>query len=386
MDDVTPDIRAQFLQGMSAAACTVSVVTTDGAHGRAGVTVSAMSSVSADGTAPTLVVCVHNLSPAAKTIIENGSFCVNVLRDDQSYISDTFAGLLKTPSGDKFDCAKWRPMATGSPRVSDPLTAFDCRVQSAQQVGTHFVFIGEVQEIYVSSGGSPLIFANRAYGSATKISPARGDAVTGETLRVGTLHTFGPYLLPSIIAKLEAASGPVNLALHEGDQRRLLELLRSGDIDVAFLYDFDLEDDLASQTLALLKPCVLLPDGHPLADQDQVSLRDLMPLRLVLLDAPPSRDYFLSLFKGIGEPLIGYRVQSFEMVRGMVGHGLGYSLLATKPASAKTYDGRALSVRPILEDIPASRLVLVWRRAAAMSKIAEAFLRHCNHAFGLDQD
>ena len=74
MDGENDDIRAQFLQGMSAAACTVSVVTTDGAHGRAGVTVSAMSSVSADGAAPTLLVCVHSLSPAAKTIIANGTF------------------------------------------------------------------------------------------------------------------------------------------------------------------------------------------------------------------------------------------------------------------------------------------------------------------------
>ena len=386
MDGENDDIRAQFLQGMSAAACTVSVVTTDGAHGRAGVTVSAMSSVSADGAAPTLLVCVHSLSPAAKTIIANGTFCVNVLRDDQSFISDTFAGRLKPPSGNKFDCAKWQPMATGSPRVSDTLTAFDCKVQSAQQVGTHFVFIGEVQEIYVSSGGSPLIFANRAYGSPTKINPARADGAKGETLRVGTLHTFGPYLLPSIIAQLEDASGPVNLALHEGDQRRLLELLRSGDIDVAFLYDFDLGDDLVNQTLALLKPYVLLPEGHPLAAQDRVSLQDLIPLRLVLLDAPPSRDYFLSLFKGIGEPLIGYRAQSFEMVRGMVGHGLGYSLLATKPASAMSYDGKALAVRPIAEDTLASRLVLVRRKDKSLSKITETFLWHCNNVFGLDLD
>ena len=41
-------LRQQFLHGMSHAACTVNVVTTDGMAGRHGVTVSAMVSVSAD--------------------------------------------------------------------------------------------------------------------------------------------------------------------------------------------------------------------------------------------------------------------------------------------------------------------------------------------------
>jgi flavin reductase len=77
-DSATADLRDRFLQGMSCAAATVNVVTTDGPAGRSGVTVSAMSSVSADGNAPTLLVCVHEKSPTARTIIENGCFCVNV--------------------------------------------------------------------------------------------------------------------------------------------------------------------------------------------------------------------------------------------------------------------------------------------------------------------
>ncbi|NNJ76405.1 MAG: flavin reductase, partial [Anderseniella sp.] len=128
------DIRGQFLQGMSCAANTVNVVTTDGAAGRAGVTVSAMASVSADGDAPTMLVCVHHLAAAAQTILDNGCFCTNILRDDQSFISDTFAGRLKTEDGDKFSCVDWVAMKTGAPRVRDPLTAFDCTVKSSERV------------------------------------------------------------------------------------------------------------------------------------------------------------------------------------------------------------------------------------------------------------
>ena len=116
-------LRDRYLEAMSEAAATVSVVTTDGPAGRAGVTVSAMCSVSADP--PTILVCVHHLSPACEAIRENGAFCVNVLGDEQSIISDTFAGRAPAPGGDKFDCAAWRTLATGAPALDDPLVALD---------------------------------------------------------------------------------------------------------------------------------------------------------------------------------------------------------------------------------------------------------------------
>ena len=104
-------LRDRYLEAMSEAAATVSVVTTDGPAGRAGVTVSAMCSVSADP--PTILVCVHHLSPACEAIRENGAFCVNVLGDGQSAISDTFAGRsttrwLRSTAGSSNTCARDR--------------------------------------------------------------------------------------------------------------------------------------------------------------------------------------------------------------------------------------------------------------------------------------
>ena len=162
--DTAPSLRQRFIDGMSSAACTVNVVTTDGPAGRFGVTVSAMSSVSAEGERPTLLVCVHHASAAAKAILANGVFCVNVLREDQAAISDCFAGRVRTPDGDKFSCAAWVTERSGAPRVVDPLVAFDCRLASATRVGTHHVLLGEVLDLYQSGPGAPLLYANRGYG------------------------------------------------------------------------------------------------------------------------------------------------------------------------------------------------------------------------------
>jgi len=131
------DLKTKFFQGMSFAAATVNVITSDGPAGRVGLTVSAMSSVSADTPRPTLLICVNENSAAAASLLENGVFCVNVLHDHQSYISDVFAGRYKDTVEDKFECADWEAGRTGSPRVADGLVAFDCEITSIVKVGRY---------------------------------------------------------------------------------------------------------------------------------------------------------------------------------------------------------------------------------------------------------
>src|SRR5260221_6779277 len=142
-------LRQQFLVGMSHAACTVNVVTTDGVAGRHGVTVSAMVSVSADTPQPTLLVCIHHLSPVISALLQNGVFCVNVLRDDQAHISDHFAWRSGVQGAAKFDCATWTTQLTRAPRVVDSLVAVDCRGTARERVGSHFGVFASAQGLLV---------------------------------------------------------------------------------------------------------------------------------------------------------------------------------------------------------------------------------------------
>lgn len=163
-------LRERFLDGMSNTACTVTVVTTDGAAGRHGATVSAMASVSADMPEPTLLICINQTSATAQAIKTNGVFCVNILRDSQSDISDCFAKRWKTEDGDKFSYGSWVTTLNGSPRVGDGLVSFSCNLSSWQKVGTHYIFFGAVQEVTLAGDGSPLLYANRSYGSPVAIA------------------------------------------------------------------------------------------------------------------------------------------------------------------------------------------------------------------------
>ena len=97
------DLRTAFMEGMSRAATFVAVATTDGEGGRAGVTVSSLTSVSADGEQPSLLLCIHHQSPAAAAILKNRAFCANLLAEHQQEVSNLFAGRSASDRAERFD-------------------------------------------------------------------------------------------------------------------------------------------------------------------------------------------------------------------------------------------------------------------------------------------
>ena len=162
-------MKGAYLSAMSRAANTVCVITTDGTAGRAGVTVSAVTSVSVEDPAPTLLACVHHLSPACDAIQRNRVFCANVLGTDQANVSDCFAGRTGAKGVDKFGCADWSAEETGAPVLVGAQATFDCRMLHDVLVGSHRIFVGQVVAVTSASTGMPLVYYDRAYASPTQL-------------------------------------------------------------------------------------------------------------------------------------------------------------------------------------------------------------------------
>ncbi|MDP9138078.1 MAG: flavin reductase family protein, partial [Pseudomonadota bacterium] len=138
----------------------VSVVTTDGPSGRFGLTVSAVTSVSADP--PLLLICVNRKSLAAAAILGNGHFAVNVLAVENRAFAETFSG--RPSSGRPFDFANhhWQLGLAGAPVVGDAAAVFECDVLETHDAGTHRIFIGRV--VAARRGKlEPLVYASRSY-------------------------------------------------------------------------------------------------------------------------------------------------------------------------------------------------------------------------------
>ncbi|MGU7772715.1 LysR family transcriptional regulator [Burkholderia sp. MR1-5-21] len=211
---------------------------------------------------------------------------------------------------------------------------------------------------------------------------ADNDIVAGQ-VDIGCFETVAPLYLPQLVAGFRERYPGVNIRIRDGDQQELVQGLTAGTFDLAFLYDHDLDGTIETEPLMPpQKPYVLLPGNHRFAGQAQVSLRDLCPEPMILLDLQPSRTYFVSLFHDLGlTPNIVFGSPSIEMVRGMVGQGFGFSLLVTRPHSECAYDGRKVVAVDIAEPVASSGLASARLRRGQLTKPAQLFLEFCRERF-----
>lgn len=200
-----------------------------------------------------------------------------------------------------------------------------------------------------------------------------GTSLVGD-LRLGSFSTLAPAVLPGLILELSRQHPDIRLRLREGPQDQMIEALYEGQLDMALLYDIDLPTDIHAVPLSERRPYVALARDHPLAAREVLSLADLVDEPLILLDVPPSRDYFLGLFRTARlTPKVAHSSPSIEMVRGMVGCGLGYSLLVTRPDGDRTYDGHPLAILPLHDTVASSKVVLTRLATLRPTRLMASF-------------
>jgi len=152
--------REAFVAAMARAATGISVVTTDGPAGRFALTVSAVSSVSADP--PMVLACVNRKSPLSDSATANGVFCINLLATRHEEVSNVFAGRPDAGPAFDFGCADWTEGLTGAPVLADALASFECRLADWHDAGSHRILIGTVMAARQGEG-DPLVYAGRGY-------------------------------------------------------------------------------------------------------------------------------------------------------------------------------------------------------------------------------
>ena len=210
---------------------------------------------------------------------------------------------------------------------------------------------------------------------------AVGTAIEG-TLSLGSFTTIAPAYVPQLVASFTASHPRAAVRLAEGTQDQLLDGLRGGQHDLVLLYDVDMPDDLAVTILASFEPYVLLPAKHRLTRHRHVPLAALKSEPFILLDIAPSRTYFTRILEQAGiSPQIAFASPSLEVVRGLVGQGLGYSILVTRPHGDHSYAGEELAVRPIAETVERGVIALAALKQMRKTRLVAAFEAHCVEYF-----
>ncbi len=191
------------------------------------------------------------------------------------------------------------------------------------------------------------------------------------TLRIGAIHTIGPYLFPGLIPLLHEQAPEMPLVVQENYTANLTILLKQGQLDVIIIsYPYE---EPGIETLPLYdEPFVIVvPSAHPWANKKTISREILPEENIMLLGAGNCfRDQVLDFCPdclqasqkdiGLQQTLEG---SSLETIRHMVMSGIGISVFPATAAGAHGYSHRLLAVKRLTGKQPLRRVALAWRKS-----------------------
>lgn len=194
-------------------------------------------------------------------------------------------------------------------------------------------------------------------------------------LRLGVIHTIGPYLLPQLIHALKDVAPDMPLAIEENMTANLSDMLRDNEVDVLIIaLPFDVPGVL---TRAIYDESfkVVVPRGHVWEGKECIAPEEVAGDEILLLKAGNCfRDQVLGACPQVSSPETDVRLgHSIGTIRCMVASGLGVSVLPDG-ALQHPYSNDMISVIPFTSPAPSRRVALAWRTGFVRPKAVEALL------------
>jgi LysR family hydrogen peroxide-inducible transcriptional activator len=223
----------------------------------------------------------------------------------------------------------------------------------------------------------------------------RGKDPLAGALRLGIIYTIGPYLLPDLVRQNITLSPQMPLMLQENFTVKLLEELRTGEIDCAILAEPFPDTNLAIAPLYDEPFVAAVPSDHPLAARSSITAEELKQQTMLLLgnghcfrdhvlEVCPEFARFSSGTEGISKSFEG---SSLETIKHMVAAGMGVTLVprlsvpkgelaalgspvkarkgvkTVTTKSAPSDEPSFIRYLPFEGHVPTRRVVLAWRRS-----------------------
>lgn len=189
------------------------------------------------------------------------------------------------------------------------------------------------------------------------------QALKGE-VRIGYYAPVAPAFLPGLLASLTGPEHHITFHLEECDNNRAQEGVLAGDFDLILFVSDGALPQIDYDVLIKAPAYCLLPADHPLAQRPSLRLKDLAGEAIVVLNRPVAVEYYRGLFSEAGHnPATVAYANSTEMVRSLVGAGLGCALLNMVPTSDTSYAGHRLTAVPIADPLPALSLAVGYNKS-----------------------
>lgn len=195
-------------------------------------------------------------------------------------------------------------------------------------------------------------------------------------VKLGCYSSFATNVIPELLEGFPRRHPGVQMEIMVGTNEELLSALQSGHLDVALVYNVSLPLGYRRRKIYATELEVHLHPDHPLASASTVDLADLAGEPYIQYVATPGTVNVIDAFTALGlVPRIETRVSQTNLVEALVGRGVGYGLLMSRPNRlSMSTEGRPVVRRPLDPPVTVSHVVGIWPEDMNLTPRASALL------------
>jgi DNA-binding transcriptional LysR family regulator len=197
-------------------------------------------------------------------------------------------------------------------------------------------------------------------------------------IRLACLPSVASTHLPKVIAAFKKKHPQVSYILRDAMGKRIIEMIRSEEVDIGIADGEPNWPDLESIELMRDHLHVIFPKTHRIAKQEKITLESVIKYPLVLMDpAASTRTMLDAAFAHMGRLVMPVcEVTYISTAIGMVSAGLGLAILSSlsiKAASLKSYP--SLQSRAIQDESLTRSISLIRKKGRTLSPAVEEFVK-----------
>jgi flavin reductase (DIM6/NTAB) family NADH-FMN oxidoreductase RutF len=159
----------EFRNAMRQLAGGISVITVGDGERRSGLTVTSLSSLSAEP--PVVIFCISRTSSSWPILSIDRAFAVNILAPEHIDIAERFSGKRGEKGTERYADASWSKLVTGAPVLTDAVAVLDCEVDELIERHGSAIVVGRVQSVKIRAEpgiNEVLTYWRGTYGATRK--------------------------------------------------------------------------------------------------------------------------------------------------------------------------------------------------------------------------
>ena len=197
-------------------------------------------------------------------------------------------------------------------------------------------------------------------------------------LTIATTHTQARYALPPVVVKFKDAFPNVRLILHQASPKEIMSMLLEGSADIGVATEaLENNPEIAAFPYYSWEHAVIVPAGHPLADDEPMTLEKIAAWPIITYDAGfTGRPHIDAAFQAAGiEPDIVMTALDADVIKTYVELGLGVGIIASMAHDGSRDSAKLLSSKGLFAR-NTSRIAV--RRGRYLRGYAYKFIELCS--------